>query len=599
MKKLNYLLLAAAGMMAASCANDVEESSSAASSNRIMSVQTAGKQYSRLNDVTNEWDKTDRIGISMYAAGTETVMNGATNVLFTASESGANVTFTSEAGIPIAAENCDFTAYYPYNESADGTYTVALSNQSEGYAAHDLMWAKTENVTSEGAKTLAMTFRHQLAKLTINITPNEGETVSGVTISGMATGATFNLATGEMTATAKGDITPYKSAENTYCALLLPAEASALSLTITTDKTAYEYNLTSGKLTQFRDGYRYTLEVGLGESSLGNVDEVEGGNNPYEDGEGETGEADPEEIDAVIPEGYSSVLVTSASVSADALGGKSGKVAMVFRTSQARASMTYTAESINVPESVTDLLLIGEGSDDADPEIKLAIKQLSLTSGTLNSLILKNIEIEGDEDTPLCSAQLAEDATLTVTNSYIHDVKSVYGLGTETSGQNALTAMTIENSRIYNVASVLDKGTTEKIALSNSTFYNISGQAFFSFKANEDPASPATITVTDCTLVDLKKTPFQTQGGYGQLEVYKRNVSAIGGENITWGIKPTSSFDFADNYAVTGTAVGIRDYEGDTTIAQQDRTSLFPQESDGNANFTTTVNAGDPRWRQQ
>ena len=587
MKKLNYLLLAAVGMMAASCANDVEESSSAASSNRIMSVQTAGKQYSRLNDVTNEWDQNDRIGISMYAAGTETVMNNASNVLFTASESGANVTFTSEAGIPISAENCDFTAYYPYNESADGIYTVALSNQSEGYAAHDLMWAKTENVTSEGAKTLAMTFRHQLAKLTINITPNEGETVSGVTISGMATDADFNLATGEMSTKAMGDITPYKSAENTYCALLLPAEASALSLTITTDKTAYEYSLTSGKLTQFRNGYRYTLEVGLGESSLGNVDEVEGGNNPYEDGEGETGEADPEEIDAVIPEGYSSVLVTSASVSADALGGKSGKVAMVFRTGN-----TYSAESVNVPAEVTELLLIGEGSE----KISVTMKSLNIHSG-MTKLALQNLDITGDGNTNLFTeAQLAADGTIELTGCSLHGMKYIYGTGSQDvpASQTTLGAFTIDDCIIYDCGSVVNIHDVVTITVKNSTLYDLSARAFYPTKEGTDRGVDAAIVVDNCTLSGMKSTPFECKDRSGSL-TYTNNISNISASNIAYGTGKSPVV--SGNYAVEGSCVSVPSAEGG--IESVALATLWPSYSEDNADFTTTYAAGDPRWRQQ
>lgn len=93
----------AAGTMITACNNEIENLSRNAD-NRVMSLQTAGKAYTRFNDVTNTWENTDKIGVYMYGAGTGStdILNGAENVLFTTQGGESPVNFTSETGIQIA-----------------------------------------------------------------------------------------------------------------------------------------------------------------------------------------------------------------------------------------------------------------------------------------------------------------------------------------------------------------------------------------------------------------------------------------------------------------------------------------------------------------
>ena len=303
MKLFKLFTLMAAGTMITACNNEIENLSRNAD-NRVMSLQTAEKAYTRFNDVTNTWEGTDKIGVYMYGAGAGNtdILNGAENVLFTTQGGESPVNFTSETGIQIAGENAKFTAYYPQNgDITGGIYKVALGNQAEGYAAHDLMWAVNDNVSSEDAKSLSMTFKHQLAKLAIEITSNSGETVQSVSIQGISISADFNIATGEFSNEAKGYITPCKTADNKYSALVLPTNpATALSMIITTDAAednTYEYTFNSGTISELKSGYIYTIKIGLGESVLGSVDQIEGGNSPYEPGGDVDGNAE-----AVTPE---------------------------------------------------------------------------------------------------------------------------------------------------------------------------------------------------------------------------------------------------------------------------------------------------------
>lgn len=84
MKLFKLFTLMAAGTMITACNNEIENLSRNAD-NRVMSLQTAGKAYTRFNDVTNTWENNDKIGVYMYGAGAGStdILNGAENVLFT------------------------------------------------------------------------------------------------------------------------------------------------------------------------------------------------------------------------------------------------------------------------------------------------------------------------------------------------------------------------------------------------------------------------------------------------------------------------------------------------------------------------------------
>ena len=58
MKLFKLFTLMAAGTMITACNNEIENLSRNAD-NRVMSLQTAGKAYTRFNDVTNTWENTE------------------------------------------------------------------------------------------------------------------------------------------------------------------------------------------------------------------------------------------------------------------------------------------------------------------------------------------------------------------------------------------------------------------------------------------------------------------------------------------------------------------------------------------------------------
>ena len=618
MKLFKLFTLMAAGTMITACNNEIENLSRSAD-NRVMSLQTAGKAYTRFNDVTNTWENTDKIGVYMYGAGAGStdILNGADNVLFTTQGGKSPVYFTSETGIQIAGENAKFTAYYPQNgDITGGIYKVALGNQAEGYVAHDLMWAMNDNVSSEDAKSLSMTFKHQLAKLAIEITSNSGETVQSVSIQGISISADFNIATGEFSNEAKGYITPCKTADNKYSALVLPTNpATALSMIITTDAAednTYEYTFNSGTISELKAGYIYTIKIGLDESVLGSVDQIEGGNSPYEPGGDVDGNAE-----AVTPEIPGYMVVEAPADNAEALAGclngKQGPIALKFV-----AGNTYTADMITVPADITDLLLIGK-----EGQAKVTMKGLSVPERTLNKLTFQDLEIEGtDAKTTICAAELKEDAELTVKGCYIHGVKAVYGRGKDLAQKHStdfsrLSSIKVDNCMIYNVESVFDYGVVSEIIMCNSTLYNLSGIAFNSFKNDEDMTSQCRpIRISNCTLIDLNKNLLETKGGGGSgvLVEYVNNISDINSNSYIGyridinGNDPDNkpyACTYTGNYAVTDSSIKLNGhtFEANAFIFMS-RDELFNSEDiivdgmKGEKNFSTSVDAGDPRWKK-
>ncbi len=618
MKLFKLFTLMAAGTMITACNNEIENLSRSAD-NRVMSLQTAGKAYTRFNDVTNTWENNDKIGVYMYGAGAGStdILNGAENVLFTTQGGESPVNFTSETGIQIAGENAKFTAYYPQNgDITGGIYKVALGNQAEGYAAHDLMWAMNNNVSSEDAKSLSMTFKHQLAKLAIEITSNSGEIVQSVSIQGISISADFNIATGEFSNEAKGYITPCKTADNKYSALVLPTNpATALSMIITTDAAednTYEYTFNSGTISELKAGYIYTIKIGLDESVLGSVDQIGGGNSPYKPGGDVDGNAE-----AVTPEIPGYMVVEAPADNAEALAGclngKQGPIALKFV-----AGNTYKADMITVPADITDLLLIGK-----EGQAKVTMKGLSVPERTLNKLTFQDLEIEGtDAKTTICAAELKEDAELTVKGCYIHGVKAVYGRGKDLAQKHStdfsrLSSIKVDNCMIYNVESVFDYGVVSEIIMCNSTLYNLSGIAFNSFKNDADMTSQCRpIRISNCTLIDLNKNLLETKGGGGSgvLVEYVNNISDINSNSYIGyridinGNDPDNkpyACTYTGNYAVTDSSIKLNGhtFEANAFIFMS-RDELFNSENitvdgmKGEKNFSTFVDAGDPRWKK-
>ena len=129
----------------------------------------------------------------------------------------------------------DFYCYYPYtseiNDITDLPFTVRTDQSSlEDYKASELLWGKTEGA-KPSKDPVNITTRHAMSNIIIYVSPGQGFTTESlaaeeisVTITGVKTSATINLATGEVSAAGSAEnMTPYK--ENGYWrALIVPQD---------------------------------------------------------------------------------------------------------------------------------------------------------------------------------------------------------------------------------------------------------------------------------------------------------------------------------------------------------------------------------------
>lgn len=129
----------------------------------------------------------------------------------------------------------DFYCYYPYtseiNDITDLPFTVRTDQSSlENYKASELLWGKTEGA-KPSKDPVNITTRHAMSNIIIYVSPGQGFTTESlaaeeisVTITGVKTSATINLATGEVSAAGSAEnMTPYK--ENGYWrALIVPQD---------------------------------------------------------------------------------------------------------------------------------------------------------------------------------------------------------------------------------------------------------------------------------------------------------------------------------------------------------------------------------------
>jgi hypothetical protein len=231
--------------------------------------------------VGSTWDSNDAIGVFMVDNGANTVRNAETNKKYVTATGNSNFapadpTATNTVYYPVNGDKVDFIAYYPYTSSITtlGDYSVNVATQTTP-ANIDLLYAKATNSGSgydkDNTSAVALTFGHQLSKLTLNVTaagstqiaPADLTTMT-VKIGGLNTQASFNLATGTLgTASAVADITPYTAtAGQKYEAILLPGNFSGVSVTFTiTDGSNpgnYVWNIPNGAFEAGKD-YRYSV----------------------------------------------------------------------------------------------------------------------------------------------------------------------------------------------------------------------------------------------------------------------------------------------------------------------------------------------------
>ena len=578
----------------------------------LRTISSGNDRFStRLNSETSEWESGDAIGIYMFDTEDKNVLNDALNVKYTTIGEGLTVNFSSDPGIAIYDMPTNFVAYYPHATSADvidataALYKVDISDQSNGISAHDLMWAKAANQSTESllAGGLAFTFHHQLVLLRVNITNENVSDVTSVTVGGMNTTATFNLIDGTLSniGTQKS-VALQKKDNKSFIGIMLPTEElkNKLSLTILADGGKYQYTVPeTSKIDKFVAGNEYTFDITVGKETSGEVGGGSGSNTPWGDGGNEEGNGDKVSENEAIPADYAQKAITAETDLSTVLSGASGKAALVFA---ANADGYTFSDVMVVPEAVTELLLIG----DTEEQVKVNLKQIQYAG--LQKIALNNLDITGDNSTALLTnsetAQLAVDAVIELKKCNFTSMKTICDWPSgDANAQNLIAAMIIDDCIFANMQNVFNDYVSKVITITNSTLYNMTERAIYM-----KGTSAVILTVENCTLVDLGKTPFESRATNGNL-YYKNNISACfvtSSPNLAYKMNVK---EFSGNYAAAVTedgqlavvnihnkAVDTNNFPDAWTDTSKTVAELFEDAANGNFKLKMDAQVGDPRW---
>ena len=613
MKLKHLFFFAVAGTLAVACSEVNENSLTDGDGQRMLRTISSGNDRfsTRLNSETSEWESGDAIGIYMFDTEDKNVLNDALNVKYTTIGEGLTVNFSSDPGIAIYDMPTNFVAYYPHATSADvidataALYKVDISDQSNGISAHDLMWAKAANQSTESllAGGLAFTFHHQLVLLRVNITNENVSDVTSVTVGGMNTTATFNLIDGTLSniGTQKS-VALQKKDNKSFIGIMLPTEElkNKLSLTILADGGKYQYTVPeTSKIDKFVAGNEYTFDITVGKETSGEVGGGSGSNTPWGDGGNEEGNGDKVSENEAIPADYAQKAITAETDLSTVLSGASGKAALVFA---ANADGYTFSDVMVVPEAVTELLLIG----DTEEQVKVNLKQIQYAG--LQKIALNNLDITGDNSTALLTnsetAQLAVDAVIELKKCNFTSMKTICDWPSgDANAQNLIAAMIIDDCIFANMQNVFNDYVSKVITITNSTLYNMTERAIYM-----KGTSAVILTVENCTLVDLGKTPFESRATNGNL-YYKNNISACfvtSSPNLAYKMNVK---EFSGNYAAAVTedgqlavvnihnkAVDTNNFPDAWTDTSKTVAELFEDAANGNFKLKIDAQVGDPRW---
>lgn len=613
MKLKHLFFLAVTGTLAVACSEVNENSLTDGDGQRMLRTISSGNDRfsTRLNSETSEWESGDAIGIYMFDTEDKNVLNDALNVKYTTIGEGLTVNFSSDPGIAIYDMPTNFVAYYPHATSADvidataALYKVDISDQSNGISAHDLMWAKAANQSTESllAGGLAFTFHHQLVLLRVNITNENVSDVTSVTVGGMNTTATFNLIDGTLSniGTQKS-VALQKKDNKSFIGIMLPTEElkNKLSLTILADGGKYQYTVPeTSKIDKFVAGNEYTFDITVGKETSGEVGGGSGSNTPWGDGGNEEGNGDKVSENEAIPADYAQKAITAETDLSTVLSGASGKAALVFA---ANADGYTFSDVMVVPEAVTELLLIG----DTEEYVKVNLKQIQYAG--LQKIALNNLDITGDNSTALLTnsetAQLAVDAVIELKKCNFTSMKTICDWPSgDANAQNLIAAMIIDDCIFANMQNVFNDYVSKVITITNSTLYNMTERAIYM-----KGTSAVILTVENCTLVDLGKTPFESRATNGNL-YYKNNISACfvtSSPNLAYKMNVK---EFSGNYAAAVTedgqlavvnihnkAVDTNNFPDAWTDTSKTVAELFEDAANGNFKLKMDAQVGDPRW---
>jgi hypothetical protein len=225
------------------------------------------------------WSNNDAIGIFMVETGTLDIAENATNKQYTTSSGNGSftaATLADEIFYPMdGGSDVNFIAYYPYRSGATLTTAanieIATAQTAANQPTYDLLWSGSATDYNKTSSNVPLTFQHKLSKIVMNVSAHANVGASAadlsgmtVTITGMNTKNTINLATGDLnTPSEEADITPRTiTAGSQYDAIIIPGDyaAGAVSVEFTVNSETFTWNVGAKS---FASGSEYTYDVTL------------------------------------------------------------------------------------------------------------------------------------------------------------------------------------------------------------------------------------------------------------------------------------------------------------------------------------------------
>lgn len=269
--KQMFTMMAAAALLAA-CSKDGD---SAAGPKQIAidptianpAVMPAAQRATRATDT--DFEPGDAVGLTVrmtltgeeYAANRKMTYDAAAKTF-----SAADFIWYEDENQPAA-----LFAYYPWQEgaAAPGEFTVQADQSDEGYAKSDLVTAVKTNVYPTKSAT-AMTFRHKMTRILIDVTNESGHKVTGIVIKGAVATGVLDAQTGDFAAKAgaePSDVKAHTATEDKlYYALLVPQKGVRLGVEVTTADGRVR-SLTLGT-TDLRSGENRRMPMNVQEKDL-------------------------------------------------------------------------------------------------------------------------------------------------------------------------------------------------------------------------------------------------------------------------------------------------------------------------------------------
>lgn len=247
---------------------------------KLVSFQSSfvEEQGAQLRAQGNSWDAQDSIGVFMKQAGQAlsgaSVIDGAENKKYITTGSGDFSSFSENDRIyyPSGSVNVDFIAYYPYSHGIKNYIVPVDISDQKSQEAIDLLYSDNiKDINKNSSKAMALRFNHQLVKIRLNISLQDGSRIPDgleVTISGMKTKASFALNNGTLSVDASsGKDIPVKvisgSTGTVAEAIVFPQEAMGSRVIKLTAPTIGSYTWNIPATEQYEKGKKYTYNITL------------------------------------------------------------------------------------------------------------------------------------------------------------------------------------------------------------------------------------------------------------------------------------------------------------------------------------------------